>query len=363
MSIHALNIESLRALAHVVRVLVSPLLQPSASAWRTSVHDAMRSLFHADQAMTILPAIGELVVSHDLDKDVLHSVRSWFAGFTPEGRLNLKDPVVNDWNRRRRQLGLQVYTRDIIDKAIGGRVIESPFVREALLPNRMQYWQGVYASGRGNADALLWVSHRKRAAALPYGDATPDVLGVLVPAFQTGLSAIYRLDATRAAIDAADSPMLVIDASGRERHRSAALDDLLGRDPSRDTVTTAARQLALNSASVITVTTLTNTYVLRATPLPADSFGTEPAVAVLVRAQIAATLPPASELERVFQLTPREAEVALQLASGATRKDIAAALGISPNTVRAHTEHVFQKLGVSTRAAVGPAIQRLRAVR
>ena len=96
---------------------------------------------------------------------------------------------MNDWNRRRRQLGLQVYTRDIIDKAIGGRVIESPFVREALLPNRMQYWQGVYASGRGNADALLWVSHRKRAA-LPYGEATAEVLGVLVPAFQTGLAAI-----------------------------------------------------------------------------------------------------------------------------------------------------------------------------
>lgn len=362
MSIHALNLESLRALAHAVRVLVSPLLHPSASAWRTSVHGAMRSLFHADQAMTILPAVGELVVSHDLDTHVLHSVRAWFTGFTPEGRLNLKDPVVNDWNRRRRQLGLQVYTRDIIDKAIGGRVIESAFVREALLPNRMQYWQGVYASGRGNADALLWVSHRRRAA-LPYGDATADVLGVLVPAFQTGLSAIYRLDATRAAIDAADAPMFVIDGSGRERHRSAALDDLLGRDPWRETVTAAARQLALRSASsVITVTTPTNTYVLRATPLPEDSFGSEPAVAVLVRAQVS-PLPTSSELEQLFQLTPREAEVALQLASGATRKDIAAALGISPNTVRAHTEHVFQKLGVSTRAAVGAAIQRRRAVR
>jgi len=65
-------------------------------------------------------------------------------------------------------------------------------------------------------------------------------------------------------------------------------------------------------------------------------------------------------LEASFALTRREAEVALQLASGATRNQIAAALGISPNTVRAHTEHVFQKLGVTTRAAVGPAIQRIR---
>jgi DNA-binding CsgD family transcriptional regulator len=373
MTLHVLNGDTLRALTEVVRVLVSPLLHASAVAWRASVHESMRALFHADQAMTILPAMGELVVSHDLDSDVLSSVRTWFTGFTPEGRLNLKDPVVNDWNRRRRQLGLQVYTRDIIDKAISGRVLESPFVNEALLPNRMQYWQGVYASGRGNADALLWVSHRKRAP-IPYGDAASDVLGLLVSPFQAGLSAIYRLDATRAAIDAAAVPMLVVDIDGRERHRTSALGQLLNRDPDASTVISAATQLAMRAASGLlrqstlasssvatsTITTRTDSYALRATLLPEGAFGVQPSIGVLVRAQARATLPSVAELNASTTLTAREAEVALQLASGATRKQMAAALGITPNTVRAHTEHVFQKLGVSTRAAVGPAIQRFR---
>lgn len=373
MSLHVLNSESLRALGHVVRVLVSPLLQPSVAVWRASVHDALRTLFHGDQAMTILPALGELVVTDDLDTNVLTSVRTWFSGFTPEGRLNLKDPVVNDWNRRRRQLGLQVYTREIIDKAIGGRVIESPFVREALLPNSMQYWQGVYATGRGNADALLWVSHRRRAA-IPFGSAAPDVLGVLVPAFQTGLSAIYRLDGTRAALDAAAAPLIAFDADGRIQYRTSALAKLLERDPAAESVVRAARQLALSAAAAFvrpsaaatpapstrTVTTALDSYTLRATPLPEEAFGAERSIAVLVRPTSAPSLPTTAELEASFGLTQREAEVALQLASGATRKQIAAALAISPNTVRAHTEHVFQKLGVSTRAAVGPAIQRIR---
>jgi len=372
MSLHVLNSESLRALGHIVRVLVSPLLQPSVAAWRASVHDALRTLFHGDQAMTILPALGELVVTEDLDTSVLTSVRTWFSGFTPEGRLNLKDAVVNDWNRRRRELGLQVYTREIIDKAIEGRVIESPFVREALLPNSMQYWQGVYATGRGNADALLWVSHRRRAA-IPFGSAAPDVLGVLVPAFQTGLSALYRLDGTRAALDAAAAPLIAFDADGRVLYRTSALAKLLERDPAAESVVRAARQLALSAAAAFvrpsvatpgpstrTVTTPVESYTLRATPLPEQALGAERSLAVLVTPTSAPPLPTASELEASFALTHREAQVALQLASGATRKEIAAALGISPNTVRAHTEHVFQKLRVSTRAAVGPAIQRIR---
>lgn len=50
-------------------------------------------------------------------------------------------------------------------------------------------------------------------------------------------------------------------------------------------------------------------------------------------------------------LTPRQAEVLALVASGATNKQIAAALGISPGTVRVHLEQVFERLGVGTRTA------------
>jgi putative nucleotidyltransferase with HDIG domain len=50
-------------------------------------------------------------------------------------------------------------------------------------------------------------------------------------------------------------------------------------------------------------------------------------------------------------LTEREAEVLALLARGSSNKQIAAALGIAPRTAGHHVEHVYAKLGVSTRAA------------
>jgi len=49
-------------------------------------------------------------------------------------------------------------------------------------------------------------------------------------------------------------------------------------------------------------------------------------------------------------LTAREAEVLEQLSAGATTKQAAAALGLSPRTVEKHIEHIYRKLGVSNRA-------------
>ena len=40
------------------------------------------------------------------------------------------------------------------------------------------------------------------------------------------------------------------------------------------------------------------------------------------------------------------------LARGLTKKEIAAALVIAPGTVHTHTVHIYEKLGVSTRAGV-----------
>jgi DNA-binding CsgD family transcriptional regulator len=48
-------------------------------------------------------------------------------------------------------------------------------------------------------------------------------------------------------------------------------------------------------------------------------------------------------------LTAREAEVLLWVAQGKTNPEIATILGMKAGTVRKHTEHIFQKLGVETR--------------
>ena len=55
--------------------------------------------------------------------------------------------------------------------------------------------------------------------------------------------------------------------------------------------------------------------------------------------------------DRLVSLTDRERSVLLEVANGKTNKEIAAALGISARTVQTHTLNIFEKLGVSTRAA------------
>jgi HD-GYP domain-containing protein (c-di-GMP phosphodiesterase class II) len=52
-------------------------------------------------------------------------------------------------------------------------------------------------------------------------------------------------------------------------------------------------------------------------------------------------------------LTRREADVLRLLARGLTNKDIAACLVISTKTVANHVEHIYAKIGTSTRAAAG----------
>ncbi|MCC6316562.1 MAG: response regulator transcription factor [Gemmatimonadaceae bacterium] len=58
-------------------------------------------------------------------------------------------------------------------------------------------------------------------------------------------------------------------------------------------------------------------------------------------------------------LTKREAAILAHVARGASNKEVAAALGITETTVKAHLVHVFEKLGVDNRtAAARVALER-----
>ncbi len=56
-------------------------------------------------------------------------------------------------------------------------------------------------------------------------------------------------------------------------------------------------------------------------------------------------------LREKLKLTFREAEILMWISRGKTNKEIGIILNTSPRTVNKHLEHVFEKLGVSTRAA------------
>ena len=58
----------------------------------------------------------------------------------------------------------------------------------------------------------------------------------------------------------------------------------------------------------------------------------------------------AQAAEPATELTPRQLEVLKLLSKGLTNKDIARHFDISVNGVKRHLEHLFERLGVSTRA-------------
>jgi len=56
-------------------------------------------------------------------------------------------------------------------------------------------------------------------------------------------------------------------------------------------------------------------------------------------------------LRTTMKLTAREAEILMWIARGKTNKEVGLILNSSPRTVNKHLEHIFEKLGVATRAA------------
>ncbi|HEV2906857.1 MAG TPA: response regulator transcription factor [Actinomycetota bacterium] len=75
---------------------------------------------------------------------------------------------------------------------------------------------------------------------------------------------------------------------------------------------------------------------------------------------LADELSTAKERDRKAEtLTGREVEILQLLAMGHTNRDIAGKLFISPDTVKTHLEHIYQKLGAADRtAAVAEAMRR-----
>ena len=78
-----------------------------------------------------------------------------------------------------------------------------------------------------------------------------------------------------------------------------------------------------------------------------------------VRDVASATADARLALQRSPRLSPREREILAHVAAGASNKQIAAACGVSPNTVKFHLAQLFAKLGADSRAeAVATAIAR-----
>lgn len=71
-----------------------------------------------------------------------------------------------------------------------------------------------------------------------------------------------------------------------------------------------------------------------------------PSVAVFLRDTTGKAEPPVKLTQQLFHLTPAETAVATHLSNGMSLEEAAQALGIKPNTARAHLRSIFSKTGV-----------------
>ena len=78
--------------------------------------------------------------------------------------------------------------------------------------------------------------------------------------------------------------------------------------------------------------------------------------AVVTLERVTQRLPSGTSLMDLYGLTAREAGVALLLAQGYSNASVARKLEISSHTARHHTENVLLKMGVHSRAEVGPKV-------
>ena len=151
----------------------------------------------------------------------------------------------------------------------------------------------------------------------------------------------------RDAVDVAGMGVVFVDAHGRLAWRSpqAALWLHALGEPAAPGHLPAALESAMQDGANLRVTTVGGTR-LSVRNLGAATLGETMLLLALHRAESGG----ATRLAEAA-LTPRETEVLSWLAKGKTNRDIGEILGTSPRTVNKHLEHIFEKLGVETRAA------------
>lgn len=252
----------------------------------------------------------------------------------------------------------------------------SEIYHDWFLPNGMRDAIGA-RTVVGDAQAFVFF-HCSSPRDAEYAERSTLLLRLLHPAFEAGVGVWSRLAGQRAAlaalVDAIDAGVAVYDRLGRAVHLNRALRELLDAEPEherlREAVDATVRALVglafgapraqreeRTGIGAREVRTERGAYRVLGSYLGGDLPGPAESIVVNVTPRFAPA-PHDGALRERFGLTRQEIRVARLLARGRTNAEIATELGVSAFTARRHTEHVLHKLGVGTRAQVGPALQR-----
>lgn len=355
--------------------LLSPLAAADPDTWRRDVDEGLRLAFGCDHVMFVTPESGRVVFrSPSIDDDVLQV----FADLTtPDPRTGLfasKDPVVDTWFQARRADRMEVFTETTNANMLAqlGHDMRRSEIANTVWRGGMLDFFGLMTDDDGS-EMMLITGYERRGATRLSDDAIRQRLQLILPAFRAGHHALARFgerrDGLMRTLDFMSDALLLLDRGGRELHRNVACRALLSAEPQAEALLVACRQLAFAVSSprlVVerdgpapverTLSTAQSRYTARAVPASRAMCDVDGAVLVSLGRATPAAVSDEMLRER-WGLTPREIEVVRLLARGSSNAEVAAALGVSAYTARNHTERALLKLGVSSRARVGPLLR------
>lgn len=358
----SLSPSELDRLTSLVEAMHAPFDYPDVDAWRHSVNHHARLLLDAHKVVFMLPGAGHApVYCQRLDPDGFQAYIDYYHQFDVAGAIALQRalPVSSL---------LEIHGRD-------------EFYASEYYNDFMQVWDCNHSVGLVTAIdaepgfAYLGILRDKRQDP-PFDARSRALLRLLLPAFRAGIHSYLRLSTERSLLgtllDAGGKRLLLCDDRGRAFQSSKALERTLAADPDRRAIERSMHRLAHATAELRrngngaarafvesgerVIATVRGRYRLSSS-LAGES-GAEP-VGVLVLLEPVFREPiPDEELQARFRLTTREIRIAREIADGHRNDEVARRLGISPHTARRHTEHVLDKLGISSRAQVAGCISR-----
>ena len=215
--------------------------------------------------------------------------------------------------------------------------------------------------------------HSARLGTPAFGPRGVAIMQLLLPSFRAGLCAVDRGHSVHGrlaeVLNASGSALRAFDRRGACVHQTPRVDSLLQDNPQRADVLAQMALLARHAAAPATscrdgstarcmaeITTSSAAYRIEATRV--SSFGAQGTIILVAIESLAPTPIGDAVLRSRYHLSPREIAVAREIARGVSAQEIASALAISVHTVRRHSERVFTKLGVHSRAAVAAALSR-----
>jgi DNA-binding CsgD family transcriptional regulator/PAS domain-containing protein len=338
--------------------LLSPLDSPTPEAWRALAGQKVRDLLGAEKSVFVIPAESAPLLSDEVESSALEAYLRHFS-------------AMDVGLQRQRELGLEVWSVLQLVKPESHRRTE--IWNDWKAPNGLWGATGISVQPEGVPAGIICYDPREDPV---LEERQVALLNLVKPAFLAGVRTSHRMAARRSCLAQAFDTLIeaigLYDLHGRLLHANPALLRLLNAEPQRERLVEqvqatvsdlgmlAARRTKSRDGWLLSPrigeTEASGYYRVTGSYLVEDLFGPDTTVLVSIET-LRPPLPSEESLRARFPLTRREAAVVLLLVQGMTNDEIAARLHISTHTARHHTENVFLKLNVHSRAELARRIR------